>query len=72
MTVLDDVKPGTMIRGVVPGHSVRIVSVDWIGNQAINLVPLHSDFDRLRWRRRGRNGAQMVDFQSIITSVQRY
>ena len=38
MTVLDDVKPGAMIRGVVPGHSVRIVSVDWIGNQAINLV----------------------------------
>ena len=38
MTVLDDVKPSAMIRGVVPGHSVRIVSVDWIGNQAINLV----------------------------------
>ena len=38
MTVLDDVKPGTTIRGVVPGHSVRIVSVEWIGNQAINLV----------------------------------
>ena len=38
MTVLDDVKPGAMIRGVVPGHSVQIVSVDWIGNQAINLV----------------------------------
>ena len=38
MTVLDDVKPGAMIRGVVPGHSVRIVLVDWIGNQAINLV----------------------------------
>ena len=38
MTVLDDVKPGATIRGVVPGNSVRIVSVDWIGNQAINLV----------------------------------
>ncbi len=38
MTVLDEVKPGAMIRGVVPGHPVRIVSVDWIGNQAINLV----------------------------------
>ena len=25
MTVLDDIKPGAMIRGVVPGHSVRIV-----------------------------------------------
>ena len=38
MTVLDDIKPGAMIRGVAPGHSVGIVSVDWIGNQAINLV----------------------------------
>ena len=38
MTALNDVKPGAMIRGVVPGHSVRIVSVDWIGNQAINLI----------------------------------
>ena len=37
-----------------------------------DLVPLHSDFDRLRRRRRGRNGAQMIDFQTIITSVQRY
>ena len=38
MAALDDVKPGATVRGVVPGHSVRIVSVDWIGNQAINLV----------------------------------
>ena len=38
MSVLDDVKPGATVRGVVPGHSVRIVSVDWIGSQAINLV----------------------------------
>ena len=38
MTALDEVKPGTMIKGVVPGHSVRIISVEWIGNQAINLV----------------------------------
>ena len=38
MTALEDVKPGAMIRGVVPGHSVQIVSVDWIGNQAVNLI----------------------------------
>ena len=38
MTVLEDVKPGALIRGVVPGHSAQIISVDWIGNQAINLV----------------------------------
>lgn len=38
MTILDDIKPGATIRGVVPGHLVQIVSTDWIGNQAINLV----------------------------------
>ena len=38
MTALEDLRPGAMIRGVFPGHSVRIVSVDWIGNQAVNLV----------------------------------
>ncbi len=38
MTSLEDVKPGFMIQGVVPGHSAQVISVDWIGNQAINLV----------------------------------
>ncbi len=38
MTILEDVKPGAMVRGVVPGQSVQVVSIDWIGNQAINLV----------------------------------
>ena len=38
MTVLEDVKHGAMVRGVVPGHSVQIISADWIGNQAVNLV----------------------------------
>ena len=38
MTILEDIKPGAMVRGVVPGQSVQVVSIDWIGNQAINLV----------------------------------
>ena len=38
MTVLEDVKPGARVRGLVPGQSVQIVYVDWIGNQAINVV----------------------------------
>ena len=38
MTTLEDVAPGTMVRGVVPGHPVQAVSVGWIGDQAINLV----------------------------------
>ena len=27
-----------MVRGVVPGQPVQVVSIDWIGDQAINLV----------------------------------
>ena len=38
MTVLEDIKSGTTVQGVVPGQPVRILSVDWIGNQAINLA----------------------------------
>ena len=38
MTVLEDIKRGAMVRGVVPGQSVQIVSAEWIGNQAVNLV----------------------------------
>ena len=38
MTVLEDVKSGARVRGLVPGQSVQIVYVDWIGNQAINVV----------------------------------
>ena len=38
MAVLEKIKPGAMIKGVVQGHSVQIISVDWIGNQAINIV----------------------------------
>ena len=38
MTVLEDIKHGAMVRGVVPGQSVQIVSAEWIGNQAVNLV----------------------------------
>lgn len=38
MTELENVKPGARVGGIVPGESVQIVSVDWIGNQAINVV----------------------------------
>ena len=38
MSALEDIGPGAMVRGVVPGQPVQVVSVDWIGNQAINLV----------------------------------
>ncbi len=38
MTVLDEIKPGSMVRGIVPAETVQVVSVERIGNQAINLV----------------------------------
>lgn len=38
MTTLEDIKNGASVRGIVPGQPVEVVSVEWIGDQAINLV----------------------------------
>ncbi|WP_414898549.1 protein NO VEIN domain-containing protein [Rhodovulum sp. YEN HP10] len=38
MTRLEDIKPGGRVTGVMPGSAVEVVSVEWIGNQAINVV----------------------------------
>ncbi len=38
MTRLEDIKYGASVAGVVPNQSVEAVSVEWIGDQAINLV----------------------------------
>ena len=38
MSVLEDIKSGAMVQGIAPGHIVEVVSVDWIGDQAINVV----------------------------------
>jgi superfamily II DNA or RNA helicase len=38
MTALEDIKNGASVRGIVPGQPVEVVSVEWIGDQAINLV----------------------------------
>jgi len=38
MTTLDEIKSGAAIGGIVPGHVVQVISVDWIGNQAVNVV----------------------------------
>ncbi len=35
---LEDIKNGANVAGVVPNQSVEVVSVDWIGDQALNLV----------------------------------
>jgi len=38
MTRLEDIRNGATVRGIAPNQSVQIVSVDWIGDQAINVV----------------------------------
>lgn len=38
MTKLEDVKNGSRISGIVAGQAAEIVSVEWIGDQAINVV----------------------------------
>lgn len=38
MTGLEEIKNGAQLRGILPGQPVEVVSVEWIGDQAINLV----------------------------------
>lgn len=38
MTRLEDIKSGAFVRGIVPQHAVQVVSFDWIGQQALNVV----------------------------------
>jgi hypothetical protein len=38
MAALEAVRNGAIIKGIIPNQSVEIVSVDWIGDQALNVV----------------------------------
>jgi superfamily II DNA or RNA helicase len=38
VTVLEDLRSGALVQGVIPSQPVEIVSVEWIGQQAVNLV----------------------------------
>jgi superfamily II DNA or RNA helicase len=38
VTKLEDIKNGAVVQGVIPSQPVEIVSVDWIGEQALNVV----------------------------------
>ncbi len=38
MTRLEEIKNGASVAGVVPNQPVEIVSVDWVGDQALTLV----------------------------------
>src|SRR5690606_26924237 len=38
MTPLEDIGSGARVRGIAPGQAVQVVSVEWIGDQAINVI----------------------------------
>ena len=38
MAALEAVRNGAIVKGIIPNQSVEIVSVDWIGEQALNVV----------------------------------
>jgi hypothetical protein len=38
LIALEDVKNGAMVQGIAPNQPVEIVSVEWIGDQAISVV----------------------------------
>jgi len=38
VTALESLKNGAIVQGIVPNQSVEVVSVEWIGDQAVNLV----------------------------------
>jgi hypothetical protein len=38
MARLEDIKNGGMVGGIAPNQSVEVVSVEWIGEQANNVV----------------------------------
>lgn len=35
---LEALTPGTTVRGVVPDHQVRVVTVDWFGSNSLELT----------------------------------
>lgn len=38
MAALEQLKNGAIVGGLIPGQTAEILSVEWIGNQAVNLV----------------------------------
>ena len=43
MSRLEDIRPGGRVSGVAAGAAVEVVSVEWIGNQAVNVVYRNSN-----------------------------
>lgn len=38
MARLEDIKNGAMVEGITSNQHVEVVSIEWIGHQAINVV----------------------------------
>ena len=38
MAKLEEIKPDAKVQGITPNTWVEIISVEWIGEQAINVV----------------------------------
>lgn len=38
MAALESLTNGSLVRGIIPGHPVEVVSIEWIGDQAVDLV----------------------------------
>lgn len=38
MAALEEIRNGAVVQGIIPVQPVEVVSVEWIGQQAINLV----------------------------------
>ncbi|MEP1934515.1 MAG: DUF3883 domain-containing protein [Hoeflea sp.] len=67
MGVLNEIKPGSVVSGIVPNQKSEVISVEWIGDQAINVVYRNAsgapaettlyrdDEHRLKVENRGRN-----------------
>ncbi|MCB0211834.1 MAG: DEAD/DEAH box helicase, partial [Anaerolineae bacterium] len=43
MTKLEELKPGVHLTGIVPGQTVSVVDVKWIGSTAVELLYKHAD-----------------------------
>ena len=51
MTILEDLKPGVKVKGIMPGKNVSVVDVKWHGSTAVELFYKRAD---------GQTGAQLL------------
>jgi hypothetical protein len=67
MTRLEQLAPGASVRGLVAGATVRVVQVEWLGDQAVKVTfeePSGAVKNRLVWGGPGRLTATETCFAS--------